>query len=133
MFSVEHLQRERHANRGRLLPRTPVPVQLCDLHVFLCRHQSLLNLSCFRTFEFRTSLGTSVLLQFLNPKSCLCCDNFLHDTTPHWRSAKRLATKTTLLYNVINCAIRKWTSSPFNTSHVCHELYQIPVMFLRMH
>ena len=28
----------------------------------LCRDQSLLNLSCFLTFEFRTSLGTSVLL-----------------------------------------------------------------------
>ena len=29
--------------------------------VFLCRDQSLLNLSCLRTFEFRTNLGTSLL------------------------------------------------------------------------
>ena len=51
----------RHANRGRLLLRTPGPVPFWDLHVFLCPDQSLLNLSCLRTFEFRTSLGTSVL------------------------------------------------------------------------
>ena len=56
------MQRVRHANRGRLLLRTPGPVPLWDLHVFLCRDQSLLNLSCLRTFEFRTPLGTSLLL-----------------------------------------------------------------------
>ena len=60
--SVDHLQRVWHANRGRLLLRTPGPVPLWDLHVFLCRDQSLLNLSCLRTFEFRTPLGTSLLL-----------------------------------------------------------------------
>ena len=57
------MQRVRHANRGRLLLRTPGPVPLWDLHVFLCRDQSLLNLSCLRTFEFRTPLGTSLLLE----------------------------------------------------------------------
>ena len=36
-------------------------VPLWDLHVFKCRDQSLLNLSCLRTFEFRTPLGTSLL------------------------------------------------------------------------
>ena len=56
------MQRVRHANRGRLLLRTPSPVPLWDLHVFLCRDQFLLNLSCLRTFEFRTPLGTSLLL-----------------------------------------------------------------------
>ena len=56
------MQRVRHANRGRLLLQTPGPVPLWDLHVFLCRDQSLLNLSCLRTFEFRTPLGTSLLL-----------------------------------------------------------------------
>ena len=55
------MQRVRHANRGRLLLRTLGPVPLWYLHVFLCRDQSLLNLSCIRTFEFRTSLGTSLL------------------------------------------------------------------------
>ena len=45
------MQRMRHANSGRLLLRTPGPVPLWDLHVFKCRDQSLLNLSCLRTFE----------------------------------------------------------------------------------
>ena len=97
----KHLQRVRHANRGRLLLWTPGPVPLWDLpklydvpvgfepppilrlniayfavaegwllldigwfvlllQVFSC--WSLLNLSCFRTFEFRVS--NSVLLLF---------------------------------------------------------------------
>ena len=60
--SIEHLQQVRHANRGRLLLWTPGPVPLWDFHVISCRDQSLLHLFCFRTFEFRTSLGTSVLL-----------------------------------------------------------------------
>ena len=51
-----------HADRGRLLLRTPGPVPLWDLRVFYCWDQSLLNLSCFRTFEFRTSLGSSVFV-----------------------------------------------------------------------
>ena len=61
---MEHMQRVRHANRGRLLLRTPGPVPLWDLHVFLCRDQSLLNLSCLLTFEFRTPLDTSLLLSY---------------------------------------------------------------------
>ena len=32
--SIEHLQRVRHANKGRLLLRTPGPVPLLDLQVF---------------------------------------------------------------------------------------------------
>ena len=32
--SIEHLQRIRHTNRGRLLLRTPGPVPLWDLHAF---------------------------------------------------------------------------------------------------
>ena len=61
-----HLQRVRLANRGHALLE-PGPVPLWDLQVFSCCDQSLLNLSCFRTFEFRTLLGTSVLLCF-----CTC-------------------------------------------------------------
>ena len=57
---IEHLQRVQHANRGRLLLRIPGPVPRWYLQMFSCRDQSLLNLSCFRTFEFRTSLGTSL-------------------------------------------------------------------------
>ena len=34
LVSIEHLQRVWHANRGRLLLRTPGPVPLWDLHVF---------------------------------------------------------------------------------------------------
>ena len=60
------MQRVRHAYRGRLLLRTLGPVPLWDLHVFLCRDQSLLSLSSLRTFEFRTSLGTSLLLSWSN-------------------------------------------------------------------
>ena len=45
--SIEHLQRVRHANRGRLLLWTPSPVPPWDLHVFLCRDQSFLNFSCY--------------------------------------------------------------------------------------
>ena len=33
-FSIEYRQRVRHANRGRLLLRTPGPVPHWDLHVF---------------------------------------------------------------------------------------------------
>ena len=55
------MQRMLHANRGRLLLLTPGPFPLWDLHVE-CRDQSLLNLSCLRTFEFWTSLGNSLLL-----------------------------------------------------------------------
>ena len=32
--SIEHMQRVRHANRGRLLLRTPGSVPIRDLHVF---------------------------------------------------------------------------------------------------
>ena len=32
--SIEHSQRVRHANRGRLLLQTPGPVPLWDLHMF---------------------------------------------------------------------------------------------------
>ena len=38
------------------------PVPLWDLQVLQCWDKSLLNLSCFRTFKFQTSLDTSVLL-----------------------------------------------------------------------
>ena len=31
---MEHIQRVRHANRGRLLLRAPSPVPLWDLHMF---------------------------------------------------------------------------------------------------
>ena len=34
LVSIEHLQRVWHAERGRLLLRTPGPVPLWDLHVF---------------------------------------------------------------------------------------------------
>ena len=37
---------------------------------------SLLNLSCLRTFEFRTSLGTSLLLLTINPL-CITSSNCL--------------------------------------------------------
>ena len=51
------MQRVRHANRGLLLLQTPGPVPLWDLRVYECRDQSLLNLSCLWTFEFRREKG----------------------------------------------------------------------------
>ena len=83
------------ANSFDLLLRTPGPVPIWDLHVFYCRDQSLLNLSCFRTFEFRTSLGTSLSLSFHKlsgtcPLSALSCMwyGFVH---PRWRRRKTLS------------------------------------------
>ena len=55
VVSIGHLQQVWHADRGRLLLRTPGPVPLWDLQMFFCWDQCLQNLSCFRTFEFRTS------------------------------------------------------------------------------
>ena len=46
-----------------LTPRDTWSCPTLGLALFLCRDQSLLNLSCLRTFEFRTSLGTSLLLE----------------------------------------------------------------------
>ena len=53
----------RNANRGCSLIRIPSPVPLWGLPVFWCWDQFLLNLYCFRTLEFRASLGTNVLLR----------------------------------------------------------------------
>ena len=84
--SIEHLQRVRHLNRGRFLLRTHDPVPLWDLQVFQSWDQSLLNLSCVQTFEFRTSLGTSVLLLLI------CCCDILYswptsnDSLPMWHN-----------------------------------------------
>ena len=52
--TIEHLQWVRHDNRGRLLLWTPGPVPFWDLYVLKYWDLSLLNLFCFRTFEFRT-------------------------------------------------------------------------------
>ena len=60
--SMGHLQRVRHANRGRLLHRIPDPVPygtcICSnfdpIHSWTCH--------VYGPFEFRTSLGTSILL-----------------------------------------------------------------------
>ena len=82
------MQRVRHANRGRLLLRTPGPVPLWDLHVFLCRDQSLLNLSCLRTFEFRTPLGTSLL-----PSSDVECIIVWENYSQNGPNPKRLRSK----------------------------------------
>ena len=70
--SVEHLQRVRHANRGRL----PPPDTWSCSNFGTCKFSNvetkyLLNLSCFWTFEFRTSLGTSVFALIWD-RICLC-------------------------------------------------------------
>ena len=56
------LQRVRLANRGRLLLRTPGPV---PFGTCICSNvETILSWTChdYRPFEFRTSLGTSILL-----------------------------------------------------------------------
>ena len=60
--SVEHLQRVRLANRGRLLLRTPGPV---PFGTCICSYvETILSWTCrvYGPFEFRTSLCTSILL-----------------------------------------------------------------------
>ena len=57
------LQRVRLANRGRLLLRTPGPV---PFGTCICSNvETILSWTChvYGPFEFRTSLGTSILLQ----------------------------------------------------------------------
>ena len=66
------MQRVRHANRGRLLLRTPGPVPFWECMCSNVQTNLSLNLSCFRTFEFRTSLGTSPLLIISTKDRILC-------------------------------------------------------------
>ena len=63
------LQRVRLANRGRLLPRTPVPV---PFGTCICPNvETILSWTChvYGPFESRTSLGTSILL-YIHKWSC---------------------------------------------------------------
>ena len=54
---------------------------LWDVHVFQCWDQYLLNLSCFRTFEFRTFFGTSIL----HSTDCVFCSFIaMWQTSEHW-------------------------------------------------
>ena len=61
-FSIGHLQWVRLANRGRLLLRTPGPV---PFGTCICSNvDTILSWTChvYGPFEFRTSLGASILL-----------------------------------------------------------------------
>ena len=61
MVSIEHLQRLRLVNRGRLLLRTPgpVPFETC----IFSNVETILSWTCHTSdFEFRTSLSTSILV-----------------------------------------------------------------------
>ena len=61
------LQRMRLANRGRLLLRTPGPV---PFGTCICSYvETILSWTChvYGPFEFRTSLGTSILLLKFTP------------------------------------------------------------------
>ena len=62
--SIEHCPRVRLANRGRSLLRTPGPV---PFGTCICSNvETILSWTChvYGPFEFRTSLGTSILLLF---------------------------------------------------------------------
>ena len=78
-FHRTYLQRVRHANRGRLFLRTPSPVPIWDLHVLKCRDQSLLNLSCFRTFPLVCCLYKEVYLHIFK-----CVSFWLHGRYVEW-------------------------------------------------
>ena len=85
------LQRVRLANRGRLLLRTPGPV---PLGTCICSNvETIFSWTChvYGPFEFRTSLGTSILLLSdwtgARPMSSLChgtmfLDSFMCCTFP---------------------------------------------------
>ena len=63
LVSIEHLQQSWQADRGRLLLRTPGPV---PFGTCICSNvETILSWTChvYGPFEFRTSLGTSILLQ----------------------------------------------------------------------
>ena len=64
------LQRVRLANRGRLLLRTPGPV---PFGTCICSNvETILSWTChvYGPFEFRTSLGTSILLSNYTSQNC---------------------------------------------------------------
>ena len=66
------LQRVRLANRGRLLLWTPGPV---PLGTCICSNvETILSWAChvYGPFEFRTSLGTSILLKELKRTNAFC-------------------------------------------------------------
>ena len=66
------LQRVRLANRGRLLLRTPGPV---PFGTCICSNvETILSWTChvYGPFEFRTSLGTSILLLITSDLKWLC-------------------------------------------------------------
>ena len=70
------LQRVRLANRGRLLLRTPGPV---SFGTCICSNiETILSWTChvYGPFEFRTSLGTSILLRMLTTNITLKCCYF---------------------------------------------------------
>ena len=71
------LQRVRLANRGRLLLRTPGPV---PFGTCICSNvETILSWTChvYGPFEFRTSLGTSILLNIPYIDITLITSNFL--------------------------------------------------------
>ena len=82
--SIGHLQRVRLANRGRLLLRTPGPV---PFGTCICSNIEIFH-SCtchvYRPFEFRTSLGTSILLSVFILSNVISMLQVLFFT--HWYS-----------------------------------------------
>ena len=81
------LQRVRLANRGRLLLRTPGPV---PFGTCICSNvETILSWTChvYGPFEFRTSLGTSILLS-------RCFTYFLKSYGSYFPAVEIFATKT---------------------------------------
>ena len=99
--SIGHLQRVRLADRGRLLLGTPGPVRFGTC---ICSNvETILSWTChvYGPFEFRTSLGTSILplindnilLNYVTQESRPCNDFLapaMYAPKVRWKQAKKI-------------------------------------------
>ena len=113
--SIEHMQRVRHANRGRLLLRTPGPVPLWDLRVY--NFETNLSWTCL----------VSGLLNFEHPSVLLFCSLY-PEKCVSWEDQHRFPYKcmspSALLYTPISWATTMTIEAPnmLNLSKHWHNI-----------
>ena len=130
------LQRVRLANRGRLLLRTPGPVPFWTC---ICSYvETILSWTChvYGPFEFRTSLGTSILPYTHGIKSqCLTfkttvlwtwhmqfyCIIYIYATSHRVHMSRQNSTSTSLVYH--NIYKTKEANTPYFRTQVQFNLY----------
>ena len=111
LVSIDHLQRVWHANRGRLLLRTPGPVPLGLAYVLLVETKSFPNLSfILPNYALRISLGTfsillgtSILLLPIIYKFAQTIPNlsiFHRESIPSWSSIRRANIRIFMFYQI---------------------------------